>query len=292
MRLSDMTPAHVRRAVDLYMRLAWPPTAPTRPRFDVAALTKATTLEELFAHFELAPRDPNGCLRFALRLGNQRYPFMKFIVQEYLIAGEFFFSVDTHDNLDVRPNTPDYAAWQQLKQFNRELKEEIERAWLEAELPTQEDLRLLCEGLAPVEREEQKRARILLVDDEKSVAMGLGALLRARGYDVELFHTAEAVLARLAREPRPDLLLLDYELPGLDGEAVLESVHASSRLAGMPVLMATASSIELGRLQRVSGLLRKPYPRQVLVTMIRELLGRASGADAAPGAPEPTPPRE
>jgi CheY-like chemotaxis protein len=292
MRLSDMTPAHVRRAVDLYMRYAWPPEAPARPRFDAAALSKATTLEELFAHFEVAPRDPNGCVRFALRLGNQRYPFMKFIVQEYLIAGEFFFSVDTHDNLDVRPSTPDYAAWQELKQFNRELKERIERVWLEAELPTQEDLRLLCEGLAPAEREEQKRARILLVDDEKSVAMGLGALLRARGYEVELFHTGEAVLARLARDPRPDLLLLDYELPEIDGEAVLESVHASPRLAGMPVLMATASSIDLGRLRRVSGLLRKPYPRQVLITMIRELLGRASTTEAAREPPGPAAPRD
>ena len=280
MRLSDMTPAHVRRAVEMYMRHAWPgetasatATGPgAKAGAAVAALSRARTLEELFDQFELAPRDPNGFVRFALRLGNERYPFMKFIVQEYLVAGEFFFSVDTHDNLDVRPSAPDYEAWQELKQFNRCIKEAIEADWQAAELPTQEDLRVLCEGLAPVEREDEKRARLLVVDDEKSVAQGLGALLRARGYEVELFHTGETVLARLGEDPPPDLLLLDYELPELDGEEVLDRVRADPRLADLPVLMATASMIELDRLGRVSGLLRKPYPRQILFTMIAKLL--------------------
>jgi CheY-like chemotaxis protein len=267
-----MTPAHVRRAIELYMERAWPPTSAAKPRIDVKKLESATTLESLLAEFELADRDRNDFVRYAMRLGNQRYPFMKFIVQEYLVAGEFFFSVDTHDNLEVRPDTPDYAQWQALKQFNRELKEEIECAWAAAELPTQEDLRLLCEGLAPVEREGNKRARLLVVDDEKSVAIGLAALLRARGYEVELVHTGEDVLERLAREPRPDLLLLDYELPELDGEEVLDRLRQDPRLVDLPVLMATASSIELERLRRVSGLLRKPYPREVLFKMIRQLL--------------------
>ena len=274
MRLEDMTPAHVRRAIQLYMERAWPPTSVNRPHIDVKQLESATTLERLFAHFELADRPRNDFVRFAMRLGNQRYPFMKFIVQEYLVAGEFFFSVDTHDNLDVRPDTPDFGQWQALKQFNRELKDEIEAAWAAAELPTQEDLRLLCEGLAPVEREGNKRARLLVVDDEKSVAIGLSALLRARGYEVEIAHTGEQVLERLAREPRPDLVLLDYELPELDGEEVLDRLRQDPRLVDLPVLMATASSIDLERLRRVSGLLRKPYPREVLFKMIRQLLDR------------------
>ena len=267
-----MTPAHVRRAIELYMERAWPPSSATTPRFDPKKLESLTTLEELFDQFEVVDRNRNDFVRFALRLGNQRYPFMKFIVQEYLVAGEFFFSVDTHDNIDVRPSTPDYEEWQTLKQFNRELKEEIEGSWAAAELPTQEDLRLLCEGLAPVEREGEKRARLLVVDDEKSVAIGLSALLRARGYAVEVAHTGEDVLERLAREPRPDLVLLDYELPQLDGEEVLDRLRADPALADLPVLMATASSIELDRLRRVSGLLRKPYPREVLFKMIRQLL--------------------
>ena len=234
-------------------------------------------MPELFERFQRVRDEADGFRRYTLRIGNQRYPFMKFVIQEYLVNEEFFFSVDTHDDLDVRADSPDFQGWQHLKAFNRELKDRIECAWREEGLPTNEDLRRLCEGLAPVEREASKRARLLVVDDERSVALGLASLLRARGYEVELAFSGEEGLARLARAPKPDLLLLDYGLPELDGEQVLDRLRADPRLADMPVLMATASSIELPRLKRVSGMLRKPYAREVLFKMIGELI--ASGRD-------------
>ena len=274
MRLEDMSPALVRRAVRIYVEQAWPEGADSA-RARAERLDGCATLAELFERLErTATADGAAC--YTLRLGNPRYPFMKFAVQEYLVPGEFFFTVDTHDNLDVRPNAPDYAEWLDLKRHNRELKGRIEAAWRAAGLPTFEDLRLLCEGLAPVEREDQKRVRLLVVDDERDVAIGVSALLSARGYEVEMAHTGEQVLERLARDPLPDLVLLDYELPGLDGEAVLARMRAEERLASVPVLMATASAIDLGRLQRVSGYLQKPYAREVLFKMVRRLV---------PGAP-------
>lgn len=275
MRLDDLSPALVRRAVGLYFEHAWPPggggAVVAAPRLPRDHLEGAATLGELFERFDRA-RTADGSVRYTLRLGNPRYPFMKFVVQEYLVDGEYFFTVDTHDHLDVRPGSPDYDEWVRIKRFNRELKARIEDAWQDAGLPTFEDLRLLCEGLAPVEREDEKRARLLVVDDEKDVAMGLRALLQARGYWVEVAHTGEDVLERLALDPLPDLVLLDYELPGLDGESVLARMRSDPRLADVPVLMATASTIDLKRLQRVSGFLQKPYPRAVLFKMIRRLL--------------------
>jgi len=275
MRLENMTPAHVRRAVDVYLRRAWPEDAEKSPSITASDLEGAATMEALLECFDRvdAAEEQDGFRRYTLRLGNQRYPFMKFVIQEYLVDAEFFFSVDTHDNLEIRPGTPDYDEWLRIKDYNRLLKDKIEFDWREASLPTHEDLRLLCEGLAPVEREGQKRARLLIVDDEKEVAMGLRALLSARGYEVELAYTGEEVLERMACDPLPDLVLLDYELPELDGEEVLDRLRADPRTASLPVLMATASSIELSRLGKVNGLLHKPYPRAVLFKMIRELLG-------------------
>jgi CheY-like chemotaxis protein len=276
-KLSDMTAAHVRRAVELYLQHAYPPGSAlfgAPPDLDGAA-----SVPEILERFEAPPREQDsGFKRYALRLGNVRYPFMKLVVQEYLVDGEFFFSVDTHDDLDVRPTAPDYERWQELKRENRRLKEAIEQSWRAAGLPTLEDLARLCEGLRGVEREEPKRRRLLVVDDETSVARGLAALLEGRGYEVELAFSGEEVLERLARTPLPDLVLLDYELPLLDGGEVLDRVRADARLADLPVLMVTASSIDLARLRRVSGLLRKPYPRLVLFKMIRELLERRSTA--------------
>lgn len=242
-------------------------------------LNNAASVPEILERFETPPRDQApGFKHYALRLGNARYPFMKLVIQEYLVDGEFFFSVDTHDDLDVRPTAPDFERWEELKRDNRRLKESIEQAWRSAGLPTLEDLMRLCEGLRGVEREEPKRRRLLVVDDERSVARGLSALLEGRGYEVELAFTGEEVLERLARAPLPDLVLLDYELPLIDGGEVLDRLRADPRLSDLPVLMVTASSIDLARLQRVSGLLRKPYPRLVLFKMIRELLERRSTA--------------
>jgi CheY-like chemotaxis protein len=277
MRLEDMTPAHVRRAVELYVERAFPPGS-ALPRTTSALFEGANNMADVFGRMEHRAQDQEaGSLRYTLRLGNARYPFMKFVVQEYLVDEEFFFSVDTHDNLDVRPSAPDYDKFQDLKSYNRALRDEIEAAWRTAGLPTLEDLRVLAEGLAQVEREEKKRARLLIVDDETHVCEGLAALLRARGYEVESAFTGEQVLERISHDPLPDLLLLDYELPGLDGEEVLSRLRSDPRTADLPVLMATASSIELSRLRRVSGLLHKPYSRDVLFAMIARLLEPPDG---------------
>jgi CheY-like chemotaxis protein len=273
MRLEHLTPAHVRRAVAIYMQHAWPAGASERPRFDVQKLEGLHDLAAVFARFEYNTRDDDASLkRYTLRLGNRRYPFMKFVVQEFLVNGEYFFSVDTHDRLEVRPGSPDFEEWEKLKSWNRRLKAEIERDWDSAGLPTNADLRALVEEVALLEREAKKKKRLLLVDDEADVVMGLAALLSARGYDVEVVHDGVEALGRLAREPLPDLVLLDYELPELDGEEVLSCLRSEARTAKLPVLLATASDIELDRVQDASALLRKPYPRHVLFELIARLL--------------------
>lgn len=276
MRLEELTPAHIRLAVRLYMERAWPNPATANPWFDPTGLEGETTTRGLLRLFSSAGEGEGGpaCARYTLRLGNQDYPFMKFVLQEYLVAHEYFFSVDTHDDLDIPPESPDFPRWQELKVKNQALKRAIEAAWAEAGLPTNEDLRRLAEGLALVERGSSGRGRLLIVDDEQGVALGLEALLEARGYQVEVAYDGRQVLERLRHDPLPDLVVLDYSMPEFDGEEVLERLRTHERTADLPVLLATASSIDLGRMQRISGLLRKPYPRELLFKMIDELLGR------------------
>ncbi|MBL8860618.1 MAG: response regulator [Planctomycetes bacterium] len=275
MRLEELTPAMVRRAVAIYLEIAWPGQGFPRPRITVADLEGANTLDELFARFDPQPvRDRAAHKRHTLRLGNPDYPFMKFVVQEYLVDAEYFFAVDTHDDLDVKPTDPDFPRWLELKRRNAELKKRIEAAWAAEGLPTYGDLRVLAEGLAKIELEGEKRARLLVVDDEAEVCHGLGALLRGRGYDVELAFDGAQVLERLRHEPRPDLLLLDFSMPEVDGEEVLRRVRADPRTKDMPVLLATASTIDLERIPKTSGVLRKPYPREVLFAILSQLLER------------------
>jgi CheY-like chemotaxis protein len=285
-RLEELTPDHVRAAVAIYLQHAWPEGSAQKPPITLADIEGQTTLLEMRELFEHPRKGAEGThRRYTLRLGNHRYPFMKFVVQEYLVDGEFFFSVDTHDEMRVDPAMPDFAEWQELRTYNRQLKLTIERAWSRAGLPTNDDLRALCEGLARLETSDVgagTKGRLLIVDDEEAVAVGLAAMLRARGYAVETAFDGRQVIERMACDPLPDLVVLDFSMPVLDGEEVLRRLRADPRTATLPILLATASDIDLGAVPKASGLLRKPYPREMLVGLIDRLLGaiRRAPSDA------------
>lgn len=279
MNLAELTPELVRRAVALYMRRAWPGEL-ARPIFDPRRLESAGTMGEIFALCEKRPAGLEPIqAHFALRLGNERYPFMKLVLHEYLLEHEFFFVVDTHDDFEVPSDNPDYGAWEQVRLHNDALKRAIEDEWEEAGVPTHRDMLRLVErrlsrmGIEPVGRGQ----RLLVVDDDLAVAKVLQALLTARGYRVEVAHDGRQVLERLARDPIPDLVVLDYAMPAFDGQEVLRRIRADPRLTDLPVLLATASDITLDQVRRVSGLLRKPYPLEVLLAMIERLLAKAEG---------------
>jgi CheY-like chemotaxis protein len=275
MRLESLTPELLRRAIAIYLREAWPDPAGPRPRTTEKDFESVVDLGAMLARFERPREKQRPALeRYTLRLGNARYPFMKLVVQEYLVDREYFLSVDTHDDLEVGPDSPDWNAWQEIKDHNLALKRRIEAAWAKEGLPTHSDLRRLALDIAGAEREASKKARLLVVDDESEVCEGVGALLRSKGYEVECYFDGQTVWDRLQQEPLPDLLLLDYAMPRLGGDEVLRRVRADARLSHLPVLLATASSIDLERVPRASGLLRKPYPREVLFALLGQMLER------------------
>ncbi len=279
MRIERLTPSHVRHAVDLYMEKAWPSGLPGKPPVDLDLIEHAQTMQDLNAVFERPKAEEKvPCERYTLRLGNWRYPFMKLVIQEYLVHDEFFFSVDTHDDLRVDPSMPDYGAWCELREANRVLKDRIESTWADAGLPTHDDLRRLTEEIARIEQAPGAGASILLVDDEEAVARGLGSLLSARGFKVSLAHDGRRVLEMLEEDPLPDLVILDYAMPELDGWQVLEQLRGNARTADLKVLLATATNIELQMLQRCNALLKKPYPREMLFDLIDQLLGPDGGS--------------
>ena len=109
------------------------------------------------------------------------------------------------------------------------------------------------------------------MDDEVDVARSVQALLEAKGYEVELAHDGLRVLKMLSEGEIPDLVLLDLSMPELDGEEVLRRLRADERLRDLPVLLATASEIDLDSMPRVAGFLRKPYPREVLFALLETL---------------------
>lgn len=82
------------------------------------------------------------------------------------------------------------------------------------------------------------RGRVLIVDDDTALSEMLSIVLRNEGYDTYLVATGDKAVPAF-REFKPDLLLLDLMLPGMDGIDVCRAIRAES---GVPIVMLTAKS--------------------------------------------------
>ncbi len=124
---------------------------------------------------------------------------------------------------------------------------------------------------------------ILIVEDEAAIREILRINLVANGFAVIEAEDGLQALER-AQTTHPDLILLDWMLPGLDGLDVLRRLKAHGELSQVPVIMLTAKSEEsdvvLGLEMGAADYVTKPFSTKVLVARVRALLRRG-------GEPEP-----
>ncbi len=120
-----------------------------------------------------------------------------------------------------------------------------------------------------------KRARVLIVDDEAHIRGLLQGLLERAGYDVAQAASGEEGL-RVLYAWRPDIVLLDVSMPGIDGWQTLERIRD---LTDLPVLMLTARVAELEKVRGLKGgaddYMTKPFGSQELLARVEALLRRA-----------------
>lgn len=122
------------------------------------------------------------------------------------------------------------------------------------------------------------RLRILVVEDTQTLADGLVAVLKGSGYAVDHVVDGQSALAVLATE-RVDLVILDLNLPGMDGLQVLRSIRARQDGPGVLILSARADlhdkikGLDLG----ADDYMTKPFDVDELEARVRMLLRRHAG---------------
>jgi two-component system cell cycle response regulator DivK len=121
-------------------------------------------------------------------------------------------------------------------------------------------------------------ARILVIEDNRANMKLACLLLNNAGHVVSCADDAEAGLA-LARAERPDLILMDIQLPGMDGLAATALLKQDAATAAIPVIALTAMAMksdqERSHVAGCDAYIAKPLRYRELYAAIDALLGRA-----------------
>jgi DNA-binding response OmpR family regulator len=122
--------------------------------------------------------------------------------------------------------------------------------------------------------------KILIVDDERDFVRILSANLKARGYNTVTASDAVGAIT-VAQKERPDLIILDVNMPGGDGLTVLKRLGASDHTSLIPVIVVTgltpAAKVEMLAAGAVAFYV-KPVDIDILLACIHEQLGQPAKA--------------
>ncbi len=117
---------------------------------------------------------------------------------------------------------------------------------------------------------------ILVVDDDVPILTLMRSVLREFGFDARVASTGEAAL-QAAREEKPDLVLLDKNMPGMSGSQVIDALRSEGGLANVPVLILSGEPVDAEQIARLgaSGAVMKPFDVADLIGRIRSHIGVA-----------------
>lgn len=112
---------------------------------------------------------------------------------------------------------------------------------------------------------------VLIIDDDAGIADALSLLLGQEGYQVTVASDGGMALQLLEGQPRPQMILLDLAMPGMDGYAFLRRKQQSDALARIPTFVMSAGDMDDALKElHVAGWLRKPIKLEALQQLLRK----------------------
>ena len=119
-------------------------------------------------------------------------------------------------------------------------------------------------------------ARVLVIDDEPDVVRLIVKVLSGRGHVVQIARDGASALVRVKHEP-PDVILLDSDLPKIDGAEVCRRIKGDEGTDHIPVVMMTSSYIDIYDVGAEGGpeaFVVRPFVREVLANVVERVLFR------------------
>ena len=116
--------------------------------------------------------------------------------------------------------------------------------------------------------------KVLIIDDERDIR-DLASVSLTRTGDMVITASSGPEGVRLAREQRPDAILLDLMMPAMDGRATLQALRGETSTAAIPVVLMSAASDDARELTPLgaAGVIAKPFDPITLPARLRSVLG-------------------
>ncbi|MFO7168078.1 MAG: response regulator [Chloroflexota bacterium] len=122
-------------------------------------------------------------------------------------------------------------------------------------------------------------ATILVVEDEYAIAELLRDMLQEEGYAVVLASNGSQALEQLA-ETRPDLILSDVMMPGMDGRALTRALRTDPHYRSIPIVLMSAGRAPDQGIDGYDAYISKPFNLYMVLDTVTELLGRGGSSPA------------
>jgi DNA-binding response OmpR family regulator len=128
-------------------------------------------------------------------------------------------------------------------------------------------------------------AHVLVVDDEPEILKMVSKIMEARGHRVTVARDGQEAIDQVGRD-RPDVMILDLNLPKMDGFEVCKRLKTDAGTRKIPIVMLTAAYVSVEDATRGVGVgadeyVVKPFLREVLVHNVERLLEAAAASNSA-----------
>lgn len=280
MKIEDINFDIYKKAINVYLDIAYP-NGVKEYNFCykiIKSLNEALTLKELMPVFEeqIISMDINFEIRrYIVRLGSEKYPFIKLVLQEAEAAGDFGFYVDRHtEYLALASSSKSFDEEKKIKEYTRGLKQKIEEAYDKQGIPTfkqiiKEFIRRLNQIKSNIEI-NKNGINVLLVDDDKDVLELDRLSLEILGYNVSTAENGEDAISKVSSENN-DIMMLDMLMPTISGFEVINRVSKY-----IPIIVLSSLSDEMSKKICLDGgakaIITKPVETYILDEYIKKVL--------------------
>jgi CheY-like chemotaxis protein len=233
MKFEDIDFNIFKSAIDIYLDIAYPNGIKENSFCykNIETLKKATNLSDVLSVFEkqkISTDGSDGKVKYVVRLGSEKYPFMKLVLLETDKKDEFGFLIDRHtEYLALMRESHSFEEEVRIKAYSKEIKYKIEEEFHKNHIPTYRDIikKVTHDLMFKFKTADVHKngIKVLIVEDDEDISNLYRVSLELLGYTVSQSFNGEDALNKVSHEFN-NIMMLDLMMPMMSGFEVIKRV--------------------------------------------------------------------